>query len=138
MPRSRSSGALSISSKLLRLAADLLGEHVGDRGGQRRLAVVDVADRADVDVRLVALELLLAHLCCSCFVVLGPSLDDEPGNTLKTPRPARCRSRHAALRLASAALDDLLRDVRRDLLVPLELHRVTWRGPGSSERRSVA
>ena len=45
----------------LGLAAHLLGEHVGDGSGQRRLAVIDVADRADIDVRLVALELLLAH-----------------------------------------------------------------------------
>ena len=37
-------------------------EHLGDRRGQRRLSVVDVADRPDVDVRLVALELFLRHL----------------------------------------------------------------------------
>ena len=42
--------------------AALLGEHLGDRGGQGRLAVVDVPDRADVDVRLRTLELLLAHV----------------------------------------------------------------------------
>ena len=36
-------------------------EVLGDRGRERRLAVVDVADRADVHVRLVALELLLGH-----------------------------------------------------------------------------
>ena len=54
------------------LAAHLLGEHGRDRRGQRRLAVVDVPDRADVDVRLVALELLLGH-CGSllCVCVLG-------------------------------------------------------------------
>ena len=39
-------------------------EVLGDGRGQARLAVVDVADRADVDVRLVALELLLGHLPC--------------------------------------------------------------------------
>ena len=39
----------------------LLGEHLRDRGGERRLAVVDVADRAHVDVRLRPLELLLCH-----------------------------------------------------------------------------
>ena len=32
--------------------AALLGEHLRDRGGQRRLAVVDVTDRADVEMRL--------------------------------------------------------------------------------------
>src|SRR5687768_1165168 len=41
--------------------SDLGREHLGDRRGQRRLAVVDVTDGADVDVRLVALELLLRH-----------------------------------------------------------------------------
>ena len=34
---------------------------LGDRRGQRRLAVVDVTDRADVHVRLRALELCLRH-----------------------------------------------------------------------------
>src|SRR6202023_1388179 len=36
-------------------------QHLGDRRRQRRLAVIDVADRPDVDVRLLTLELLLAH-----------------------------------------------------------------------------
>ena len=44
-----------------RLPADLLGQDLGDRRGKRRLPVVDVTDGADVDVRLVALELLLRH-----------------------------------------------------------------------------
>ena len=44
-----------------RLAAVCLGEHLGDGRRQRRLAVVDVTDGADVDMRLVALELLLRH-----------------------------------------------------------------------------
>jgi hypothetical protein len=43
----------------LRFGAAFGGERLGDRGRQRRLAVVDVTDRADVHVRLVALELLL-------------------------------------------------------------------------------
>ncbi len=38
-----------------------LGEHLGDRRGQRGLAVVDVAHRADVEVRLVAHIGLLGH-----------------------------------------------------------------------------
>ena len=44
------------------LGLALEGEVLGDRRGQARLAVVDVADRADVDVRLGALELLLGHV----------------------------------------------------------------------------
>ena len=57
---------------LLRRVVDLLeaagltavgvGEHLRDGGRERGLAVVDVTDGADVDVRLVALELLLRHL----------------------------------------------------------------------------
>ncbi len=43
------------------LARALQREVLGDRRGQARLAVVDVADRADVHVRLVSLELLLGH-----------------------------------------------------------------------------
>jgi hypothetical protein len=39
----------------------LLGQHLRDRRGQGRLAVVDVTDGADVDVRLCPLELLLGH-----------------------------------------------------------------------------
>jgi len=43
------------------LGLALEGEVLGDRRGQARLAMVDVADRADIDVRLGALELLLGH-----------------------------------------------------------------------------
>ena len=59
----------------LRLGAALGGERFRDRGRQRRLAVVDVTDGADVHVRLIALELLLGHLSpfylsksCFCLV----------------------------------------------------------------------
>ena len=50
--------------------ADFLRQPLGreamhDRRRQRRLSVVDVTRRADVDVRLLALELLLCHLCSS-------------------------------------------------------------------------
>ncbi|MNL69143.1 hypothetical protein D3C87_1939620 [compost metagenome] len=40
-------------------------EVLGDRSRQRRLAMVDVADRTDVDVRLIALKLTLCHLNAS-------------------------------------------------------------------------
>jgi len=54
------------------LRAALEREVHGDRRGQRRLAVVDVADRADVHVRLRALELLLGHvLLDSCCTLAG-------------------------------------------------------------------
>ena len=37
------------------------GENLGDRRGQRRLAMVDVTDRANIAVRLVPLKFRLAH-----------------------------------------------------------------------------
>ena len=43
------------------LGLALEGEVLGDGRGQARLAVVDVTDGADVDVGLVAVELLLGH-----------------------------------------------------------------------------
>ena len=45
-----------------RVTAELLAHHLRDRGRERRLAVVDVTDRADVHVRIISLELLLRHL----------------------------------------------------------------------------
>ena len=60
------------SLSLLRRLVDLVergevgqtlgGLALGDGRRERGLAVVDVTDRADVDVGLVALELLLGHL----------------------------------------------------------------------------
>ena len=47
-----------------RPAAVSVGEDLGERSRQRRLAVIDVTDRPDIDVRLAALKLLLCH-CCS-------------------------------------------------------------------------
>src|SRR5207248_10071878 len=38
-----------------------LGEHLGDRRGQRRLAMVDVTDGPDVAVRLIPLEFSFRH-----------------------------------------------------------------------------
>ena len=62
MPRWRSSGALSIcvEGRHLVECRELVVQHLGDRRGQRGLAVVDVTDGADVDVRLGPLELRLA------------------------------------------------------------------------------
>ena len=46
---------------VLDLCLSLFGEHVSDRGGEGCLAVVNVADGADVDVGLVPFELLACH-----------------------------------------------------------------------------
>ena len=86
----------------------LVGEHLGDRRRQRRLAVVDVTDRPDVQVRLVALELLLGHGCtlllvrrsvmqCVVRSFAADSGDDLLRDRLRalagTSRTASCRSR---------------------------------------------
>src|SRR6478735_7095395 len=55
----------------------LVVQHLRDGRGQRRLAVVDVADRADVDVRLRPLELRLAHWVSSS----GLGRDCPPAST---------------------------------------------------------
>ena len=55
-------GAVDIGI-VLNLSLTLLGEHVGDRSGEGGLAVVNVADGADVDVGLVPFELLACHGC---------------------------------------------------------------------------
>src|SRR3954453_20450422 len=88
-----------------RLAAVRLGEHLRDRRGQRRLAVVDVTDRADVDVRLVALELLLGHCCSLLFSKSGLRAPGEPGKAISiglsravTREPARRRGARRSAR----------------------------------------
>src|SRR5215210_1039420 len=62
-------------------AADLLRQHLRDRGGERRLAVVDVTDRADVKMRLRPLELLLGHSFLSFRLALR--VDDLDGDRLR-------------------------------------------------------
>ena len=69
MPRSRSSGALSIWSYASELREALLRQHLRDRRRQRRLAVVDVTDRPDVHVRLVPDEFFFGHRSRSSFAL---------------------------------------------------------------------
>src|SRR5207249_3678273 len=56
------------------LGLALQGQDLGDRGRERRLAVVDVTDGADVHVRLGALELLLGHVSLQLLLQSPPSL----------------------------------------------------------------
>src|SRR6202046_2796961 len=92
----------------------LVVQHLGDRRGQGRLAVVDVADGADVDVRLSPLELCLRHWYL--LVAIRPT---RGGSGVFLGSNACC----CALRLLAARLgDDLLGDVRRHLGVRVELH----------------
>ena len=76
-----------------------LREDLRDRRRQRRLAVVDVTDGPDVDVRLGALELLLAH--SECLRVTGLTLTCRPARAPRRswrelPRsgPAPCGTSH--------------------------------------------
>jgi hypothetical protein len=62
----------------------LVVQHLGDRRGQRRLAVVDVTDGADVDVRLGPLELGLRHWCL--LVAIFPAAVSAPA--ARRPRGA--------------------------------------------------
>ena len=51
------------------LGPALVGRHLRERRGQGGLAVVDMSDRADVHVRLAAVEFLFSHVCASFVVV---------------------------------------------------------------------
>src|SRR5438270_788060 len=82
---------LASSSPSSAFSAGLLGEDLRDRRGQGRLTVVDVTDGADVDVRLVALELLFRHcglllLTCGWFPDSG-----EPGKSSSDDGSRRAR-----------------------------------------------
>ena len=63
--------------------AALLRQHRRDGSGQRRLAMVDVTDGPDVDVRLVALELLLRHfLFAPVSTCMSAAREGEPGKSI--------------------------------------------------------
>jgi hypothetical protein len=62
MPRAFSSGALSIWSYALNSPPCALRHHLRQRRRQRRLAVVNVTDRAHVHVRLGAFEFFLSAM----------------------------------------------------------------------------
>ena len=80
----------------LRDGEALRREDLRHRGRQRRLAVVDVTDRADVDVGLLALEFLLGHRPPPfCSASLDRDLRDDPlGDRLRdlvvSSRTASC------------------------------------------------
>ena len=70
IPRSRSSGALSIESKRAELDVRIvLLQYLGDGRRQRRLAMIDVPDRPNVYVRLAAIKFLFRHNLLSALVV---------------------------------------------------------------------
>ena len=70
------------------LAALGLGENLGDGGRQRGLAVVDVADGADVNMRLCTLELFLGHKALLLKVVpAGTCLFELSGSPTYIGKP---------------------------------------------------
>ena len=88
-----------------------LGQDLGDRRRQRRLAVVDVADRADVAVGLVALEFRLGHGGTPSFRLSLIRMAGRPG-------PAR----DPVAGFSGVLRDDLLGLAARHFLVVVELH----------------
>src|SRR5438105_805773 len=73
---------VDLVERLDRRVAALLGEHLRDRRRQRGLAVVDVTDRADVQVRLRPFELLLGYLVPPVSF-LGLGVDDLARDRLR-------------------------------------------------------
>ena len=79
------------------LSADTLVE----RRGQGRLAVVDVADGADVDVRFAAIEFLFSHVCdprsyVSARRTPGADVQDRTGDLVLT-KDALCQLSYIGL-----------------------------------------
>src|SRR5690606_20227121 len=108
-------------------------QDLGDGRGQRRLPVVDVTDRANVDVRLSPLELRLRHWCPPVDLLIPGPTRRADGQTLPTkvlgrpgrlfaalsprsptpsPAPVRQAGRFSCS-LTGRLRDDLLRDVLR-------------------------
>ncbi len=73
------------------------GENLGDRRGQRRLAMVDVTDGADVAVRLVTFKLCFGHLTLRSIVSFRPTtIRQTSSGLLPTRWPALLRSGRTA------------------------------------------
>src|SRR5919197_1425384 len=90
-----------------------------------------MTDRADVDVRLIPLELLLRHL----LSLLSKS-SRRPAIRRTKKTYSLCAGPHG---LAGTVLDDALGEVAGDLLVPVELHRVVSSAlRGGAQVRGVA
>ena len=102
----------------------LVVQHLGDRSGQRGLAMVNVTNGADVDVRLGALKLGLRHLS-SPFSSCRPALS-RIGFLISLW--VLCDPRLFAASLG----DDLCLHIRGDLCVGVELHAVTGAALGSA------
>src|SRR6266508_391450 len=111
----------------------LVVQHLGDRRGKSRLAVVDVTDGADVDVRLGPLELRLRHWGppVDWLLYAVRRLDGRGVGSAYSPRafgrPAVLigkAPRFARSSLTSGLLNDLFRHVPGNLGVRVELHAV--------------
>ena len=63
----------------------VLAQHLGDRRRQRRLAVIDVPDRPDIQVRLIALKLFLRHSLFNSSVKFVVHEPKSAPLTLSTP-----------------------------------------------------
>ena len=71
----------------------LVGGHLGERRGQGGLAVVDVADGADVDVRFGAIEFLFSHVAASSCSTSLSSASPRSRSRTTVRRCERSRAR---------------------------------------------
>src|SRR4029078_6178776 len=68
----------------------LVGGHLGQRRRERGLAVIDVPDGADVDVRLAAVELFFSHVCDPRAACDGADVQNRTGDLVLT-KDALCQ-----------------------------------------------
>ena len=89
----------------MNLAQPFVGRHLGERRGQRGLAVVDVPDGADVDVRFTAIEFLFSHVVYALFYSTDASWSPSRLARRRTtfacfwarqPQPSRSRAKAGA------------------------------------------
>ena len=84
----------------MNFAQPLVCRHLGQRSSERRLAVVDVSDRADVDVRFAAVEFFFGHVVyVLCFLLA--SLSSTLRLRVPLRRTGRARPASAGLRAAA-------------------------------------
>src|SRR4051812_35110562 len=102
----------------------LVRRHLGQGGGQGRLAMVDVADGADVDVRFAAIEFFFSHVVYALFVVCVHLRGTRYGEQPAVSWPANRRSLRARERRWSRCPGSNWRPrPYQGRALPTELHR---------------
>src|SRR6185295_18579695 len=83
----------------------LVGGDLGERRGERGLAVVDMPDGADVDVRFTAIELFFGHVCDPRAACDGADVQNRTGDLVLT-KDALCQLSYIGLRAFGASADE--------------------------------